>query len=109
MSYSTKEIKQGIKLHCIKTDKFKTNLMAVFLTTPIKKEIVTLNTLIPAVLKRGTMNLKSQEEISKKLENMYGSSLDCGVEKIGDNHIIKFYIETLNNNFIPKEREYGFK
>jgi predicted Zn-dependent peptidase len=105
MSYITKEIKQGIKIHLIQTDKFKTNLIGVFITTPLKRENVTFNALIPAILKRGTQNLKTQEEISKKLENMYGTILDCGIEKTGDNHIIKFYTESLNNKFVPKNEK----
>lgn len=102
MSYSIEEIKQGIKLHCIDTNKFKTNLMAVFITLPLNRERITFDTVIPAVLKRGTKKLKTQEEISKKLENMYGASFDCGIEKIGDNHVIKFYLESLNDNFVPE-------
>ena len=102
MPYYAKEIKQGIKLHLIETNKFKTNLIGVFITVPLKRENVTLDAVIPAVLKRGTNNLKTQEDISKKLEDMYGATLDCGIEKSGDNHIIKFYIEALNNKFTPK-------
>ena len=102
MSYSIEEIKQGIKLHCIDTNKFKTNLMAVFITLPLNREKITYDTVIPAVLKRGTKKLTSQEEISKKLEDMYGASFDCGIEKIGDNHVIKFYLESLNDNFTPE-------
>lgn len=103
MSYTSEEIKQGIKLHCIDTNKFKTNLMAVFITLPLNRERITFDTVIPAVLKRGTKELKTQEEISKKLENMYGASFDCGIEKIGDNHVIKFYLESLNDNFVPED------
>ncbi len=102
MSYTINEIKQGIKLHCIDTNKFKTNLLAVFITLPLNREKITFDTVIPAVLKRGTANTNTQEEISKKLENMYGASFDCGIEKIGDNHVIKFYLEALNDNFIPE-------
>ncbi len=105
MPYITKEIKQGIKLHLIDTKKFKTNLITVVITMPLSRESVTLNTLIPAVLKRGTNNLKTQEEISKKLEEMYGAEFDCGIEKIGDNHVLKFYLETLNDNYIPQEKK----
>ena len=35
------EIKKGIKLHEIQTQKFKTNLIAVFLTMPIERKNVT--------------------------------------------------------------------
>ena len=46
MQYREKEIKKGIKLHIIETEKFKTNLTAIFLTLPITKENVTKNSLI---------------------------------------------------------------
>lgn len=101
----TINIKDGINLHLIKTNKFKTNLLSVFLTTPLNKETVTKNALIPAILRRGTNNLKTQEEISIALEEMYGASFDCGVDKIGDNQIIKFYLETINNAYIGQDED----
>lgn len=105
MSYKTKQIKETIKLHCITTDKFKTNLLSVFLTVPLSRETVTANAVIPAVLRRGTANLKSQEEISIELENMYGATFDCGVEKTGDNQILKFYLEMVNDEFLPNNEQ----
>lgn len=98
----TINIKEGINLHLIKTNKFKTNLLSVFLSTPLDKQTVTKNALIPAVLRRGSKNLNTQEAISISLEEMYGASFDCGIDKIGDNQILKFYLETINNNFLPQ-------
>lgn len=103
MSYKIESLKENIKIHLIQTSKFKTNLIATFLSLPLEKENVTKNALIPAVLKRGTKNLKTQEEISIELENMYGADIDAGIDKIGDNQIIKFYLETVNDNFLPKQ------
>ena len=105
MSYKMEKIKEGIKIHFIKTNKFKTNLFAIFLTVPLDRKNITQNALIPAVLRMGTANLKSQEDISIELENMYGATLDGGVEKTGDNQIIKFYLETLNDNFLPEQED----
>ena len=96
------EIKKGINLHIIKTNKFKTNLLSVFLSTPLEKEKVTFNALIPAVLRRGSKNMPSQDEISIALEEMYGATFDCGIDKIGDDQILKFYLETINNEFLPE-------
>ncbi len=101
MNYIKENIKQGITFHKINTNKFKTNLFAIFLTTKLEKETVTKNALLTAVLRRGTKNLPTQELISKSLENMYGASFDCGVEKTGDNHIMKFYLESINDEFLP--------
>ena len=103
MEYKQCEIKKGIKLHTIKTDKFKTNLIAVFLSKKLERENVTKNALIPAILRRGSKILKTQEEISKTLEEMYGASFDCGIDKTGDNQVIRFYIETVNDNYLPKK------
>lgn len=105
MEYNEIKIKEGIKLHLIKTEKFKTNLIAVMLTSKLQKENVTSHALIPMVLKRGTQNMQTQEEINKVLEEMYGASFDCGIDKIGDNQVLKFYMETLNDEFIPREKE----
>ena len=105
MKYNENEIKEGIKLHTIKTEKFKTNLVAVFLTTKLNKENVTKNALISMILRRGSKNMNSQEEISKKMEEMYGASFDCGLDKTGDNQVLKFYIESINDNFLPKNGE----
>lgn len=105
MEYKKTEIKKGINLHTIQTDKFKTNLIAIMLTTKLNKENVTKNALIPAILRRGTKELSTQEEINKKLEEMYGASLDCGLDKTGDNQVLKFYIETVNDTFLPQDAE----
>lgn len=93
------ELKQGIKLHCIKTDLYKTYITSVFITTPLKRESVTKNALIPFMLRRGTQNLKTQYEINKELENMYGAAFNCGIDKIGDNVVLKFYIESISNEY----------
>lgn len=105
MKYKEREIKKGIKLHLIETDKFKTNLIAIFLSMPITKENVTKNSLLSAVLRRGTKNMPTQTQISQKLEEMYGASFDSGLDKTGDNHILKFYIESINDNFLPQQGE----
>ena len=105
MNYKKQEIKQGITVHNINTDKFKTNLVAIFLTIPILRDNVTFNSVLSSVLRRGSKNMPTQEEISKQMEEMYGASFDNGVDKIGDNHILKFYLESINDEFLPQDTE----
>ncbi len=105
MNCQTTEIKKGIKFHFIDTKNFKTNLYAIFLATPLKRETVTIDALLTAILRRGCKEMPSQEIISKKLEEMYGASFDCGIEKSGDNHVIKFYLEALSEEFLPQKEE----
>lgn len=103
MNYSNRDLKEGIKLHTIKTEKFKTNIIAIFLTVPLTRDNVTKDSLISLILHRGSNNLKTQEEINKRLEELYGATFDYGIEKSGDNHIFKFYIESVNDRFVESE------
>ena len=93
------KLENGNFLHVINTNKFKTNLVATFLLTDLTKEEVTINALIPSVLKRGTENLKSMKEISNKMDDMYGAIFDASSDKIGDNQAIQFYISTIDDEY----------
>ena len=105
MSHKKINLKNGITLHSIDTNKFKTNIISVFLTTQLNRENVTKNALISAILRRGSKTMPTQEEISKNLEEMYGASFDCGLDKTGENQVLKFYIETINDNFLPTKNK----
>ena len=105
MDYKKQEIKQGITVHNINTDKFKTNIVAIFLTTPMSRKYVTFNSVISSILRRGSKNMPTQEDISKTLEDMYGASFNNGLDKIGDNHILKFYMESINDEYLPQEND----
>ncbi len=105
MAYKKMILKEGITLHNINTEKFKTNLCAVFLTFPLEYQNATKDTLIALMLKRGSKSLKTREEITSKLAELYGAELDSGIEKSGDNHVLKFYLESLNEEYLPKKED----
>ena len=99
------EIKQGIKAHLIKTDLFKTNMISVIITVPLMRETVTKNALTVSMLRRGTANFKTQLELSRELENLYGAAFECGIDKYGDNQILRFYIDSINDKFALNNEE----
>ena len=95
----------------IKTNRFKTNLYAIFLTIPMKKEDAIKSGAecmfiekYPAVLRRGTEKYPTQLEIEKRLEEMYGASFNCGVDKIGNYQVLKFYIEGLSDEYTEEKQ-----
>lgn len=99
MNKTSKELKQGINAHFITTDQYKTDITCIIITTSLKRDTVTKNALIPFMLRRGNMKLPNQYLINKELENLYGASFNCGVDKIGDNIVLKFYIESISNEY----------
>ena len=105
MKDNKKEIKKGITLHCIKANNFKTDMITVFLTTKLTREDVTKNAIIPMVLRKGSSKLETEENLNKHLEEMYGAGFDCGIDKTGDNQVLKFYLESIDNKYLPSEEE----
>ena len=93
-----------MNINKIKSNKFVTNAIAIYLTTKLDKETITMNALIPEILKRGTENYKTQLDISKKLEDMYGAVFNFSREKVGNFFVMKFYISTLENRYLPEEK-----
>jgi len=93
MEYSRKEIGNGIGVSTIYMDKFKSNLITLSFIRPLLGEEASLNALVPAVLKRGTKNYSTYMDIQKKLEDLYGATLNLDVNKKGEKHIIRFSIE----------------
>ena len=99
MSKKSLDLKQGIKAHMIHTELYKTNMVCIIMTVPLNKENVTKNALLPFILRRGTMHFPDQYILNRELENMYGASFECGIDKMGDNQILKFYIDTIHNEY----------
>ncbi len=83
----------------INSNKFKTNEIGVFLTLPLDSKTITKNALIPQILRRGTNNYKTQYDLGKKLEEMYGAYFNYGIDKVGDNLVLKFYITSLCDEY----------
>ena len=101
LNYLKKQIKDGITLHLINNKGFKTDFSVIFLSVPLEKENISKNAIMPAVLKSGSCNYKEFQKINKELEMLYGASFDCGIDKTGDNLVLKFFIESVNDNFLP--------
>ncbi len=99
MDEKTVELFEGISLHFIHTERFKTDFIAIFMFDNLKRETVTMNALIPAVLRRGTKNMPTMKDINISLEKNYGSVLDASSDKIGDKQALQFYITSINNQY----------
>ena len=76
MIKNTFEVKQGIKMHIIENELFKTNIICVLLTVPLNLDNATKNALIPFLIRSGSKKYKTQLEINKHLEEMYGANFN---------------------------------
>ena len=93
------EIKEGIKLHYIKKENFKTDCAFVTLTIPLKRENSTKNALLAYMMMRGTNKYTDQYILNKVLDNAYGSNISVSFDKVGDNVSLRFNLETIANEY----------
>lgn len=98
-------ISEKASIHILKTDKFKSNIIAAFLLTDLEKDEITKNALIPAVLRRGTSKLQTMKDIAMKMNDMYGALFDASTDKIGDKQSMQFYISCIDNKYALENEE----
>ncbi len=96
----TYEIDNGINLHIIQTDKFKSNIICILFREQLNKKTVTQNVLIPLLLEQGSKKYKDNKKINRQVDNMFGSTFDIQTIKKGEEQILQFYFEYANNEEI---------
>ena len=93
------EIKKGINLSKIKTNKFKTTMVLFTITKKIDRKDVTFMSLLPKLLKSGSEKYKTKMDINRKLEELYGANIDFSVETKGNNQVINAVFCTINDEY----------
>ncbi len=99
--YRKYRLDNGINLHCIRTDKFKTSTVSIAVHRSLNKLEATKNALLPRVLRCGCKEIQDSQKIARYLEELYAASFDFGVTKKGENQIIYFNFEIVNDKYIP--------
>jgi len=93
--------KNDIDVYINNTDKFKTNYIQIDIIRPLNDEKdVSKNALIPYVLYRGTDQYPTNQDISKRLDELYGADLNVSVARRGENQLLRFSIEVINDKFV---------
>lgn len=90
-----------MELYLCKNNKFKTNLIQVFILNRLEKESVSKNALIPFVLYRGSEKYPDSRSFKIQLDYLYGAELNVSVWKRGELQIINFSLEIVNEKYLP--------
>ncbi|WP_339145862.1 MULTISPECIES: pitrilysin family protein [unclassified Sutcliffiella] len=90
----------GLTVHTIPTEKFKTNTLVLKVKAPLSEEDVTVRALLPYVLQNGTKSHPQPSQFRAYLDELYGASLAVDLSKKGEDHIITFRLEIANEKFL---------
>lgn len=93
-------IDEGVRLHLIDTQKFKTLLMGVYIKRPLNIEEVSLNAMLSRMIDRSTASHPGITDVNKTLENLYGTLLVSDVHKYGEKQMIQIKLNVPDEKLI---------
>ncbi|MDR0880009.1 MAG: insulinase family protein [Clostridioides sp.] len=99
----TMNLGDNINLTLIKSSKFKTNLISVYIQRNLDRDEVTKNSLLAEVIISGSEKYPSLREITSELENFYGASLASNAIKKSEKQIIQFRLFGVNDKFLDEK------
>lgn len=97
MEQHWKQLAPGVELMVNRTDKFKTGLLSVTLTVPLRRETATAGALIPDVLYRGSSRYPDIERLSAATDALYGASLGPTVRQRGESQCVSFLCSVIDD------------
>lgn len=100
MRFRSTDVGSGITYRWLPENRWKTLSINVFCKIPMEREKVTKIALIPRLNKRGTVSLPTLRDIAKKLEDMYGASVQAGTTKIASTQVVRFAIDLPSPHFL---------
>ena len=101
MEFSRTELMPGVFLSHLRSDKFKTACMSVTLLTQLRRETAAMNAVIPFVLRRGTTRYGDMEQLSRRMDELYGAAVEPVVRRIGEIQCIGFYGSFPEPDYLP--------
>ena len=99
-AFSTIPLDRGVTLHHRRSDRFKTELVRVFLRAPVD-ERRTLRHLFAALMTRGTQGSPTRRELAARLQNMYGAGYGVAAQRIAGRHVLALRSSTAAGRFLP--------
>ena len=101
MEYSRNELMPGVFLTHLRSDKFKTACMSVNLLTQLQRETAAMNALIPQVLRRGTARYKDMEQLSRRMDELYGTAIEPTIRRVGEIQVLGFFASFPEGDYLP--------
>lgn len=103
MKTTIEEIQQGVNIITIPATQYKTNLISIYIKRPLNREEVTMNSLIPYVLRAGTRKFNTQSGLVKALQRLYGSTIGVNVSKMGEKQILSFKLAYTDEQYLEEK------
>jgi predicted Zn-dependent peptidase len=86
-------------LSAVVDPKFKHNRLSVNLVAPLAEETVSDYAVLPFLLRKGSRRYPDFTQLNRRLDALYGASLEAEVGQIGANQIISLTVSSMDDRF----------
>lgn len=100
MEYIQQKLPNGASLHMLPMEHYKTTYIGIFFYCPLSAQVAS-TALLPHVLQRGTTTYPTARELRSRLAELYGTQFGIGVLKRGENLVLQFKLQLVNDQYIP--------
>src|SRR5699024_7115090 len=84
----------------IPNKKFKTISFVAKFKAPLTRETITKRALLPYILRQGTKNYPTEQDLQLKLDELYGAVLSIDAAKKGNNHILSIRLDFSKKRYV---------
>ncbi|MCP3772863.1 insulinase family protein [Paenibacillus sp. MZ04-78.2] len=95
---------QGVRVHVLPTEQFKTFALSVYVGSPLQEDTVTPNALIPFVLRRGSKAYPETKQFREKLDDLYGAGFGFDVYKRADYQMLQLNMDVIQDDFVSSPK-----
>ena len=88
---------QGIALTCMTTEKFKSSCMSATLSLPLAFAPAAPVAMLPGLLRRGTARYPTMQQLSARLDELYGARIEPVVRKVGETLSVGFLSDVIDS------------
>ncbi|MBG9945176.1 pitrilysin family protein [Brevibacillus formosus] len=93
----------GMNVHILPTEKFKTTTIVTMIEQALSEEHVTKTALLAMVMKRASARFPETKLLRAHLDFLYGAIFDVDVMKKGERQILQIYMEVPNEKYLSNE------
>ncbi len=98
-----KQIAPAVHVNIYPIEQFKTNQIYVSFVMPLSERVASFASLLSMVLKTGCADYPNVKALGRALDELYGAQLHVSLRKKGDNHVVTFSLEFLDNSFAHQD------
>ena len=99
------KIVEGVNLHLLKNEKFKTNHITFRFSGEFDRKTVARRVLVAQILATANATYPTAQKFREKLSDLYGASLSTNVSTKGLVHIVDVDIVFVKDRFVKKEKK----